>query len=249
MTIRRGLRRILELDVAPTLTGAIQEVEIAGVSYQTPAGGAAEVLSVTEERPLTPSPYDDEFDGPNVSAAWTQTVGTSSDYTINFSRLLTSAAVTLKQTVAFTNPVRIRLGITGWPYNIVSGGPSLFIQGTLKGIGLKLSAGPGGYGRVLEINRYSAAGAYEATLFTSSAYGNNMEGSPLDLVFTLDATNLLAWVGPLGAPRYFYSYARASLGTMVSMSILCDVGGSMSFCWFRVDRATTGYAFPLAWAG
>jgi len=247
MTMRRGVRRISELPQAVSLGGAIQEVEgVDGVGYQTPLGSAVSILAVTEERPVTPSPYDDEFDT-GINALWTYRTGSSANWTQSFSRLLGLGSFELKQQPALASPMRLRLGIAGSP-SVAYAGCSLTLQGLTKGTYIALDGGTGGTDRRINVGRLSAAGAWEADLSTnSSGYQSNQAPNNLELQMLIDATNVNFYVGELGSPKYFYQYARSNLGTLSYFTVSCSLG--MSLRYFRFDRATTAAAFPLAWAG
>lgn len=230
------------------------EVEIAGEGYQTGVGDMASVLQFTEERPSIPSPYDDEFDESTLDPKWTQTGGSSSDYAIQFSRLLGISAtqVVLKQDMALTHPLRIVCGIDGNNIGAAYTGVKLVLQGVTKGLHFGIDGGSDGNQRRLAALKLSNTGVYESdlqVLAITTAVGNGgSQVSAEQLTMIIDSTNVYCYYGPLGAaPKVWYTYARSNLGTLNSFSI--GAGNGYSLRWFRVDRATTQTAFPLDWAG
>lgn len=253
MTMRRGLRHISELPSAVSLGGAIQEVEVNGVGYQTPLGSAISILAVTEERPTTPSPYDDEFDGPAISAEWTQTAGTAADYDIQFSRaLIKGTNVELRQSLAgLTNPLRIVFGFNGIQATSGWVGASMTLRGASKWLRMVVDDNNVATNRRVALQRLSNVGAWEADFWTT-VYANNeatiaVYNTDLEFRIIVDGTNATVYFGAPRNPRGLSLMARATLGALDAIVVQGNMG--MSLDYFRVDRATTAYAFPLAWAG
>ena len=73
------------------------------------AGWERSVRTILEERPGTPSTYDDEFDATSMDAKWTFFAGSSSNLTFSRSRILSNGACA-RGSVA--TPMRLRRGAT-----------------------------------------------------------------------------------------------------------------------------------------
>lgn len=235
-----------ELQVLAVASGKPQWVDA--------SAGAGDILAVVEERPGTPSPYDDEFDGTGtVDAKWTVDSGTSSDYTMRHSRLLskTSTTVALKQTPAYlTNPLRIRACFQGWATAGGYAGMAVLLQGVTKGLNFSVDDANGGVARRLAVQRFSSGAAWEADLMTNTFDTNDGQTArsnfELEITLLVDATNVTIYMGPPGSPKVIYAYARSNLGTLSYVRLSLSEGTSVK--WFRMDKATKPYAFNLDWA-
>lgn len=254
-TTRGMVRPISDLAAAGAVpSGDLVEIEHAGAARKATVAalGLSSVYSTLEERPAVPSPYDDEFDAATVDPKWTVLVGSPSDYTVQFSRLLVSGTlVSLKQPMVLTNPLRIRLGFQGWAPNNGYVGAGVLLQGVTKGINTVVDNANTGTSRRVAVQRMSSTGVYEADLVVTTYDTNDAQTARanhyLELLLLVDNTNVTVSLGPLGSPKALYAYARTNLGALASVTVYGNEG--MSLKWFRLDRATKGYQFPVDWAG
>lgn len=213
-------------------------------------GWERSVRTILEERPGTPSTYDDEFDATSMDAKWTFFAGSSSNLTFSRSRILSNGTVHCTQSISgLTHPLRVRAGFRG-NANAIAQGCNVIVQGLTKWLYFGLDV-PVANQRRAVIKRYSNAGVYEADLATSGYAANISSGAqaPLVIVVTLiiDSTNINMYLGPIGSEALFGTVARSVCGTLDKLAI--QIVANWSCDWFRVDRATSPYDFPLAWAG
>lgn len=206
--------------------------------------------TIIEERPGTPSTYDDEFDATSMDAKWTFFAGSSANLTFSRSRILSNGTVHVTQSISgLTHPLRVRGAFRG-NGNAIAQGCNVIIQGVTKWVYFGIDV-PGASQRRAVAKRYSNTGVYEADLFASTyATGiNSGTMAPMVIVINLviDSTNINFYMGPLGSEAFIASVARSVVGSLDKIAI--QIVANWSCDWFRVDRATSPYDFPLAWAG
>lgn len=214
------------------------------------AGWERSARVIIEERPSVPSTYDDEFDATSMDAKWTFFAGSSSNLTFSRSRILSNGTVHVTQSVSgLTHPLRVRGAFRG-NGNAIAQGCNVIIQGVTKWVYFGIDV-PGASQRRAVAKRYSNTGVYEADLFASTyATGiNSGTMAPMVMVINLviDSTNINFYMGPLGSEAFIVSVARSVVGSLDKIAI--QIVANWSCDWFRVDRATGPYNFPLDWAG
>lgn len=243
--------RAIPASTPPSRMGAPPNSESRSVEAAVKQPLVQSIYAAMEDRPTVASPYDDEFDASTLDGKWTQTTGSASDYVLSRSRLLAVNSIVLEQAITLGDPMRLMLGIRGNGTVTAYSGVGLVIVGGTKCLRLVTDTTSTGTARRFGTQRLSAARAWEADLSMESTAGSilqsDREQADQVLTITIDATNLYSSFGGLGSGRIFSTVARAVVGTL--NSIYVDVSAGWSLRWFRVDRATTHYAFPLDWAG
>jgi hypothetical protein len=243
---------LIPMAVVTTVSGHITNFEdIRDLFFSMAAGGGGGSSSsdAAEEPPGTASPYDDEFVGTALSSLWT-TVGGPGTIVVKNSRLLQRTVEThYKQSMSLTHPLRIRASFGGSNLTGVYDGPLLWLGGSAYGI----VAGFQGTGSISSrryiANKCDAGGTYVSGIGYenfdgSDAYGN-VQG--LEIIMMVDATNIVVYAGSIGSPYLKTTYARSNVGTLNRMGFCLGPGSWIKY--FRVDRATYAFDFPLDWAG